>query len=153
MKRCGIKKVFGKTIHKNMSASDMQLIWYSIPEDKRKEYKDIEKMIDIATMAEKVLEKAIPVYSATKKAIEAQKEIVLSSAAVAAGNLTYPIQKTAEEVAKKLFDSLVTKTIDDVTNMKDTLVAKFQEIAGCGDDVDENNDSSENPKVTKDNEI
>ena len=137
--RCDIKKIFGKTLHKNMSASDLQSIWYSIPEDVRKKHKDVEKMVTVAAMSEKILLEAIPKYEAAKKAIELQKNIVLSSAATAAGNLTFGIQKLAEETAKKVIDDLNDKVTNTVEETKKTLMNKFKEISGCF----ENNEKQE----------
>lgn len=151
LRRCNIKKVFGKTIHKNMSASDLKAVWDIIPKDKKKDFPELTSLISAAVMAEKVASEAISKYEIAKKALEAQKEVVLGAAASTAGNPTYSITKAAEATAKKAIQQAAQSAIDKVKSATETLMNKMLEAGGCREE-DENTEKNPETKP-KNNEF
>lgn len=147
LKRCDSKKVFGVTIHKNMSASELKEIWDNVPKDKRDRFPELTNVIAAAALAGKLVDNAIPIYENAKKALKAQEEVVLTAAASSAGNVTYPITKAAEAVAKTTIEKAATSAVDKVKSAIETIANKMAEAGGCRQEGED----SESPNVTKEN--
>lgn len=147
LKRCDSKKVFGVTIHKNMSASELKEIWNNVPSDKRDRFPELTDAIAAAALAEKAVNTAIPLYENAKKALKVQEEAVLTAAASTAGNVTYPITKAAEVTAKAAIEKAANSAVDSVKSAIETLANKMAEAGGCRQEGED----SESPNVTKEN--
>jgi hypothetical protein len=131
LRRCNIKKVFGKTIHKNMSASELKFVWDSIPKELRKDFPELSNMIGVALTAEKLTSEAVAKFQSAKKTLETQKEIVLAAAATTAGNPSYSIAKIAEETAKASLNKIGASAIQKTKSVSEALMNKMMEIGGC----------------------
>lgn len=129
--RCNIKKIFGKTFHKNMSATDLRDVWNVVPEEIKNKNKDIESMINAAVSAETAAKAVIPLYQNAKKALKTQEEVVLGAAASTAGNPSFAIMKAAESAAKSKIEGLVDDFKQVGNSLYSMLEIKFKEMGVC----------------------
>lgn len=129
--RCNVKKIFGKAFHKNMSATDLQAVWYAIPDEIKGQHKDIENLISAAVMAENAAKDVIPLYEGAKKALKAQEEGTFTAAAATAGNAAYAVAKAAEAAAKAKIEGLVNDFKEAGASLYSTLEIKFKEMGVC----------------------
>lgn len=131
--RCNSTKIFGKTFHKNMSASDLQQSWQSIPEELKSKNKDIETLISKAVMVENMAKGFVTTYQGLKMALKVQEEAVMSAAASTASNPTYDIAKAAAEQAFSKITDLANQAKEASFSLYNTIETRMKEIGGCNE--------------------
>lgn len=131
--RCKTKKVFGKTFHKNMSASDLKSAWDKVPDAVKNQFTEIDDLIKVAVTTETSAKTAMKTYQSAKKVLETNKKIVLSAAASEAGNPSYAPTVGIEEAAKGAIDQAVDKMKSTTSAVVSALKGKMDSLGLCQD--------------------
>lgn len=131
--RCKTKKVFGKTFHKNMSASDLKSAWDKVPDILKSQFTEVDDLIKVAVTAETSAKTAMKTYQTAKKVLETNKKIVLSAAATEAGNPSYAPTVGVEEAAKAAIDEAVKKMKDSASAVSLAIKRKMDSLGLCQD--------------------